>query len=149
MIRLIYCSTAIRDVTDQELVDILRTARRNNIRNGITGMLMYHERAFLQVLEGAEEDVTACYDRIYRDPRHRGLITLDKAPASSRTFTDWSMGHVDPSALRRFGVSNIRSMAEIAARLQDVEHMEMGAGRQRTVARMLAFLRRHNLAEHC
>lgn len=72
--------------------DILKAARRNNVANGVTGMLIVGGGCFFQVLEGPDEMVQSTFDRISRDPRHRGVITLWDDQAEERLFAKWTMG---------------------------------------------------------
>ncbi len=92
MIRMVYISSAVRLMTDAELVSLLRQCRANNEKAGITGMLLYKGGNFMQALEGPEEDVDRLQRRIEADPRHTGIITLLKSPLEQRRFTGWSMG---------------------------------------------------------
>ena len=46
----------------------------------------------MQALEGEEQAVRQVHDRITKDPRHRGLMTLLKGPIEKRAFSEWSMG---------------------------------------------------------
>jgi len=59
---------------------------------GVTGMLLYQDGNFMQVLEGNEHSVRGVYAKIERDPRHRGLITLLQGEIEDRQFPTWSMG---------------------------------------------------------
>ena len=83
MIRMVYISSAVRLMTDAELVSLLRQCRANNEKAGITGMLLYKGGNFMQALEGPEEDVDRLQRRIETDPRHTGIITLSRARWSS------------------------------------------------------------------
>lgn len=51
MYPLIYVSTAVEQMTSDQLRELLSVSRRNNIGDGVTGMLFYHEGSFFQVLE--------------------------------------------------------------------------------------------------
>jgi len=53
MIQLIYTSTATNWPTEAELINLLEQARSQNLRRQTTGMLLYGNRTYLQVLEGA------------------------------------------------------------------------------------------------
>lgn len=88
---LTYVSIANNDFSPEQLVELLETSRRNNEKSGITGMLLYKDRRFLQVLEGAEDAVRVTYARIERDPRHRDLVLLLSDEEQEREFADWSM----------------------------------------------------------
>lgn len=91
MINLIYMSSAVNLFTDDDLTELLRISRQNNKRSGITGMLLYNDGNFLQVLEGPPEAVRALYDRICRDPRHHNIIKLYEKPIDKPEFGQWEM----------------------------------------------------------
>ncbi len=89
---LIYVSFATGDLREPELTEILRKSRENNERDSLTGMLLYKDRRFMQVLEGEEAKVRTTYERILKDSRHRDVITLLEGELPERDFPDWSMG---------------------------------------------------------
>jgi hypothetical protein len=99
---LIYVSIANEPFSDADLVELLNVSRRNNELSGITGMLLYKDRRFLQILEGDEHAVRETYERILRDPRHRDAVTLLEGERSEREFDEWSMAfkHLDDEAVR-------------------------------------------------
>ena len=51
LVSLSYVSSAVRKLDDHELLEVLRVARKNNERLGVTGMLLYHDGNFMQILE--------------------------------------------------------------------------------------------------
>ena len=92
---LIYVSIASDDLGREELLELLRVSRENNVRDDITGLLLYKDRRFMQLLEGSETAVCATYGRITRDPRHHDATVLLEGPTTERDFADWSMGFHD------------------------------------------------------
>ena len=92
MIRLVYASTALSDWSLQQLLQLLKTCRKNNSANDITGMLLYSNRTFFQVLEGEEEKVMELYNFIKKDKRHRDVTLIEKKDIIDREFPFWSMG---------------------------------------------------------
>jgi hypothetical protein len=92
MIYLLYVSSATRLLSEAELIELLQKARTNNARDGITGMLLYRDGNFIQVIEGEESVVLALHEKIVNDPRHTNIITLLKRPLTERMFGDWTMG---------------------------------------------------------
>ena len=98
MFYLVYVSDAAEEVSKDDLLAILAESRDKNAEAGITGMLLYKDGSFMQVLEGDEQAVRALYARIRRDPRHRGVVTLVEGQADRRSFGDWSMGFQDLSS---------------------------------------------------
>ena len=99
MFYLIYVSSAVRPFLPSELVDLLSKSRTYNTEVGITGMLLYKDGNFMQVIEGEEEAVLTLYAKIERDTRHKGLLTLLQGPLTERQFPDWSMGFTDLNAV--------------------------------------------------
>ncbi|MFZ6799271.1 BLUF domain-containing protein [Undibacterium sp. Di24W] len=91
LLQLIYASD-LSGSNESELSTILSASVRNNEKNGITGMLVYKNGRFLQVLEGKKENVLETYGRIGKDPRHQSIVLLLKDAIESRDFKDWSMG---------------------------------------------------------
>jgi hypothetical protein len=90
--RLVYVSVATRPFSDGELLDVLRIARQRNLAYGVTGMLLYRDGDFMQLLEGEEPAVRDVYGVIAGDTRHRNLVVLLEEFADDRLFADWSMG---------------------------------------------------------
>lgn len=95
MHHIVYISAASLFLQENDLQDILNVARNRNVADGITGMLMFHQNQFLQVLEGERDLVTACFDRIKQDTRHSGIIKLYDESGQERIFTQWHMGTIN------------------------------------------------------
>lgn len=90
--RIVYVSTAISLLSEEQLQNILSASRRNNLEKNITGILVYNDGNILQVLEGNKRDLHALYGHISQDHRHYGCIILQDTPSETRSFGDWSMG---------------------------------------------------------
>lgn len=90
--QLIYASIASSRFRRCELDEILARARRNNERDGLSGVLIYANSSFLQVLEGSYENVTKRFDVISRDDRHEWIFRLREGMVKNRNFPNWSMG---------------------------------------------------------
>lgn len=88
----IYSSRAREDIQDAEVQALLASARRNNAARGITGMLLYIEGSFFQVLEGGADAVDSIYEVIAGDPRHDRVTQIIREPIAQRSFAEWSMG---------------------------------------------------------
>ncbi len=92
MKQLAYVSSAVHLMNDDELFNILKTARRKNHEHNITGVLLYSEGTFIQALEGEPADVDAIFEAIEHDLRHKNIIKLLDMPLNERYFPDWTMG---------------------------------------------------------
>jgi hypothetical protein len=89
---LVYISTAYRLMNQDELLDILVVSRKNNQKNKLTGMLLYGEGTFIQVLEGDESTLEKTYKTIEADGRHKNVIKMAEGVIEKPNFPDWSMG---------------------------------------------------------
>jgi hypothetical protein len=69
MHRIIYLSSGIKIFSDEEINDLLKVSRNNNEKNGITGLLLYSDGNFMQILEGEKEAVENTYKKIAK--RHK------------------------------------------------------------------------------
>jgi len=95
MLSLIYVSTSVKLLSDEELLDILKVSRENNSTKDVTGLLLYKGGNFMQVLEGPDEAVEALYKKIEADPRHKDLSVLAREQISNRQFPAWQMAFQD------------------------------------------------------
>jgi hypothetical protein len=121
MFRLVYVSSAIAPFSQTELLDLLAKARAKNQRLDVTGMLLYKDGNFMQVLEGEETVVRELFACIERDPRHFGTIVLleeivleEEDSHEQRAFPDWSMGFrsfADPDIKNFPGVNQFMNVA--------------------------------------
>ena len=93
--QMVYASSATVPFSKDDLRELLEHSRRNNERVGISGLLLYHDGDFMQLLEGGEQAVRTTYERILQDSRHRGCLLLITRHVAERTFPDWSMGFRD------------------------------------------------------
>ena len=96
MYEIVYTSLATRDFTQDELTALLDHARRANQARGITGMMIYRKREFLQLLEGEQAVVQALYERIALDERHHQMAKIWDGPLTTRSFDGWEMAFVAP-----------------------------------------------------
>lgn len=92
LIQLIYVSNAHHEMAAAELEAILEVAARENAARGITGMLLYANGSFLQILEGDPATVDGLIERISRDPRHANIFVIAREAIAERSFARWSMG---------------------------------------------------------
>jgi len=92
MFHLVYISSAVNLFEKNELVEMLNKAREHNSGLGVTGILLYKEGNFMQVLEGDKSVVLDLYAAIQADRRHHGAIVLIEEEIEKPVFDDWSMG---------------------------------------------------------
>lgn len=89
---LVYVSSAVELFTQEGLLILLDRCVERNKKNGISGMLLYKDGNFMQVLEGDEAVVLCTYEKILKDHRHHGVNVLLQGYQACRQFPMWSMG---------------------------------------------------------
>jgi hypothetical protein len=92
---ILYLSTAAVKFTPEMLEDLLQQSRMKNAAHGITGLLLYRDGCFMQLIQGPVEAVRSLYASILRDPRHTEITTLQDERCNRPDFPDWSMGFRD------------------------------------------------------
>jgi len=89
---LIYVSSAIRQMPEEDLLILLRQSQAKNCDLDISGMLLYKGGNFMQMLEGEEKTVRELYATIKNDERHKNVLTIITGNLKERNFIGWSMG---------------------------------------------------------
>jgi hypothetical protein len=79
-------------MSDKDLQALLKKARASNEILGITGMLLYRDRFFIQALEGEQTVLENLYAIISKDERHQNVILIYEKPIQQRRFPNWTMG---------------------------------------------------------
>jgi hypothetical protein len=88
---ILYRSQAIGHPTRNELQAILDWSIAYNAQHQLTGLLLYSDQQFVQLLEGPEAAVRLLYARIQQDTRHAQIVTLSDGPGPARLFAEWQM----------------------------------------------------------
>src|SRR4051812_1791285 len=101
VVQIIYSSAAVTPLSELELQRLLLHARGNNTRLDVTGILLYQEGSFLQVIEGEGHVLEPLFQRIAADKRHHRIMTLLRREVEVRHFGDWAMGFVSPEHLTK------------------------------------------------
>ena len=96
--QIVYSSLATKKMLKSDLYVILRQARLNNEKSGVTGILIFSDGHFFQVLEGKENIVADLYKKISADKRHSDIQLLLEDELENRTFPNWGMAYATPSA---------------------------------------------------
>jgi len=90
---LIYRSNAKTGMTEEDIQNILNTARGFNEAHNITGCLLFNNNQFLQLLEGEFNVLMELYERIKKDDRHTGLVLLHMRETDYRVYPNWTMAY--------------------------------------------------------
>jgi hypothetical protein len=115
----VYRSTAAIPLRDHDLAELLADARNKNEGKDITGMLLYKDRRFIQLLEGHEDCVLETFERIRRDERHQDVELLWLRYAQFRDFPDWTMGFQNADEIDPQQLAGYTPFLEVDSRYED------------------------------
>ena len=91
LVSLSYISTSVVEISFLGNLRLLAHSFLNNQKYNITGLLIYKNKQFAQVIEGNEDAIDGIWSKIQRDTRHKDIQLLSKEPIINRSFTKWSM----------------------------------------------------------
>lgn len=105
----------IRDGLDAKktLAGIYAVAASENPVRGITGVLIYHDRNVLQVLEGAEKQLDQLMDNIRHDDRHTDFTILCETRINERSLSQWNMEVANLDAFDQFTHAQLQKAVEL------------------------------------
>jgi Sensors of blue-light using FAD len=125
LVHCIYCSSATAaDISPTELQHLLAECRRNNAKLDVSGILLYQDRSFFQILEGERDVVETLFEKIAKDPRHTRTTKIIVEPIAQRAFGEWTMGHSKTTTRE---LAQIPGLNDFFAR--GLSYMEIGEGR--------------------
>jgi hypothetical protein len=95
--QLVYVSNRKPTCTKEEIEKILASCKKNNPGLDITGVLLYSDTKFIQLVEGESKVIMNLYDKIKKDARHTNPMMISYGPIKQKTFPAWHMGTKDIS----------------------------------------------------
>jgi hypothetical protein len=98
LIEVTYTSVAAALLTSEEVFKIIEKSARNNLRDDLSGFLIFSGNRFFQLVEGPEQAIDALLQRLGNDPRHREIRIVSRKPVAHRSFAKWKMKRIVPSA---------------------------------------------------
>jgi len=114
LVALLYVSES--SAPDATVIEAIRAeSRRTNLRDDVTGLLLFDGRAFCQYAEGGGFAVADLLRRLQGDPRHRDMRVLHYDEVARRSFSEWRLGFAyvaDPQAIERVSMRDRDSLSE-------------------------------------
>jgi hypothetical protein len=133
MKNIVYVSTAVKLMHENQLLDILHNSRLHNAALNISGVLLYSDGTFIQVLEGKDTVIDALYARIQADQRHKNIITIIDEPIIEKSFGQWLMG---------FAVTDSKKTEKLLGYLRSINELDLNNGNSMAVDAIKTFISR-------
>jgi hypothetical protein len=115
MYQLNYHSKCVPGLELTDLENILEEAIATNSTRNISGCLIYHNKSFVQILEGDKKDVLDVYKNIKADKRHHTVTLLWENKVDAKYFQEWNMAYHRPDNknLKEF-VDNLLLLSQLS-----------------------------------
>ena len=119
--QIVYSSIATKKILKSDLVIILRKARTNNRFSEVTGLLIYVDGHFLQILEGEKGKVHKVFSKISLDARHKDCQVIYEGDSDRRYFPRWEMAYASPSANELSAWSGLHDTTSIESAIAKIK----------------------------
>ena len=136
MKNIVYVSTAVKLMHENQLLDILHNSRQHNAALNISGVLLYSEGTFIQLLEGKDAVIDALYSRIQADQRHKSVVKLIDEPIAEKSFSQWLMG---------FAVTNNTKTEKLLGYLRSINELDLNSDNSSAVTAIKTFIESNEL----
>jgi hypothetical protein len=127
--QLIYSSQASQPMTAANLEEILLDARAGNEKRDITGVLVYVDGVFLQVIEGDRDAVLGLMASIAKDTRHTSVKVFHEAEIEERAFANWRMAFLNATPAQMAIWAELPGTASIESILANLDRAPHRAAR--------------------
>ena len=125
----VYCSRATEGVDDVEVGRIVEAAQRSNFTRGITGVLVFSNGVFFQLIEGPAVQIQKLIATLHLDPRHCDVVSLDwSEDRRERLYPNWEMERVEADDIRAVlndALVSSEDQANVAALRRILEHLDL------------------------
>jgi hypothetical protein len=125
MYHLVYTSVAGVLVSDADLIQLLEQSRNSNKKTEVTGILLYIQGKFIQVLEGEKTAVNKLYTKIAGDGRHKKVTIVIEGESKERMFKGWSMGFKKLGSQQFESLSGFSDIDEFFTSKSDNDHTNL------------------------
>lgn len=122
--------------TEAEIQKILASCKKNNSHKDITGMLIYTNNKFMQMLEGDYNAITELYNKIKQDQRHHHVVSISLGMLKKRNFPGWAM------ALKEVDKKHLTIISEMAQEEKATFSDIMNEGAHAEASKALAYFRK-------
>lgn len=75
--------------------DIVKNARKGNLKHNVTGVLIFDGHTFTQYIEGHENDVDRLIQNILSEERHKSVFVISEGTIENRLYEKWELGFID------------------------------------------------------
>jgi hypothetical protein len=95
---------------EKEIQNIISVAKDRNSKEDITGILIFNNNHFLQIIEGSKKSLKSLMADIENDKRHKDIEYLIDEPIKRRGFDSWNMEIFNTNDNKKFSFENLQKL---------------------------------------
>ena len=133
--QLTYVSNRNANCTEAEIEKILASCKKNNPPLNITGVLLYSDAKFIQMVEGDSKVILGLYDKIKADKRHSNCMMISYGAIAEKSFPSWHMG------ARKLAFNEVDFKTDITKEDKDIFNNIL-SGKEEKSSRVLGLLKK-------
>jgi len=84
-----YISVTKDNVSEEKIDEMLDSLVKKNAAINISGIIIYNNNNFLQIIEGKDIIINILYNKIKKGPRHHHIIKLIDCPIEQTIFEEY------------------------------------------------------------
>lgn len=88
-----YVSSAKQNLSIIDQQFIFDQTLKKNTSLDISGVLVFNEGNFMQIIEGENDKISILYDKIKEDSRHHNIIEIINNPVKEKLFEGFETGY--------------------------------------------------------
>lgn len=122
LIQIVWISEATSKLSDDQLIRLLEKSRANNVRHGVTGLLLHDRMSFMQFMEGEKSVVENIFEhRIQPSKTHKNVTLLSNREIEERNFKNWNMGFIAKNHKSLQSMPGYREFSQTKVSFLDLE----------------------------
>lgn len=105
---IVYVSTASTDLSKDEIISILNYSKSWNNEHDVTGLLLFSEGNFFQIIEGEKNTVSELFEDIQSDKRHQNIMQIFGKEIHKEAYDGYASdfvseeAHYDPNRFQHY-----------------------------------------------
>lgn len=89
----VFASAANGSFGEEQLIELSAEYKKSLAEDGVTGVMLYEDGNFFQVIEGDADKIDAAYKRFSTEKHTRKVVKIIEEEQEQRSFADWTSAY--------------------------------------------------------
>lgn len=117
---ILYVSSFVKDYSTTDLDIMMKSFKENNLREGVTGVIIVSNRNVMQFIQGNKKNLQMLWSNIERDGRHKNIKVLMKGESDLILYKDWSLRYVHSTSDYDWDIRHMESTLSIQNKISNL-----------------------------